>query len=373
MTRPIPRAALAVTLLAALAACQRGGGPGGGGFAPPPMPVEAAAVIEAPVVDRFDAVGTIEAGEAITVVAEIQGALVSLPFREGQSVRKGALIAQLDDAQLKAEVARAEALRDQRRITYERVKEIVDQNAAAPQDLDDAAANLKMAEADLDLARARFEKTRIVAPWDGVIGARQVSPGAFLRPGDPITELAAIQEIKVTFSAPERYLSRLKRGAPVTVSAPAFPGVEVTGVIDVVDPVLDPVLRSAKILARVRNPGGRFRPGMSANVSAILGERASALTIPNEAVFAEGDQTLAYVIKPDSTVTRAALELGTRLPAVVEVVKGLEPGMLVVRAGHQKLFEGAKVIPITSQPGAGGPPAGGPPDQSAAAPEQETR
>lgn len=356
MTIGYRRAGLALMILAILAVgggCQRGGKPGGG-FAPPPMPVEAAAVARRPVVDRFEAVGSIEAGEAITVVAEIQGILTSLPFREGEFVEAGSPIAQLDDAQAKAEVVRAEAFRDQQQVTYDRVKRIVEQNAGAPQDLDNAAANLKMAEADLALARTRFEKTRIVAPWSGLIGARRVSTGAFLRPGDPITDLSAIQEIKVAFSVPERYLAELKRGARVTVTTPAYPGVELAGVIDVVDPVLDAALRSAKILARVKNPGGRFRPGMSANVTAVLSERADALTIPSEAVFAEGDQNFAFVIKPDSTVTRAALELGTRLPDQVEVVKGLDPGMQVVRAGHQKLFEGAKVIPITSQPGPGG-------------------
>lgn len=362
MTIRFRRARLALMVHATLAAvaigagCQRGGAKQGG-FAPPPMPVEAAPVARGAVADRFEAVGTIEAGEAITVVAEIQGILTALPFREGEFVPAGTLIAQLDDAQAKAEMARAEAFRDQQQATYDRVKRIVEQNAGAPQDLDNAAANLKMAAADLALARTRFEKTRIAAPWSGLIGARRVSPGAFLRPGDPITELAAVQEIKVTFAAPERYLSELKRGARVTVTTPAYPGVELTGVVDVVDPVLDPVLRSARILARVKNPGGRFRPGMSANVTAVLSERADALTIPSEAVFAEGDQNFAFVIRPDSTVTRVALELGTRLPDQVEVVKGLDPGMQVVRAGHQKLFEGAKVIPITSQPAPGGEPA----------------
>lgn len=354
-----PTAAMVVALILASAlieGCGQGGGGGGGGFSPPPMPVETAPVVEGPVVDRFEAVGTIEAGEAITVVSEITGTVVSLPFDEGRRVRAGELIAQLDDEQLRAEVKRTEAIRDQRRITFDRVKSIVEQKAGAPQDLDDAAANLKVAEAELDLARARLAKTRIVAPWDGILGARQVSPGAFLRAGDPITTLDAIDEIKVTFSAPERYLGQLKKGARVTVSTTAFLGVELTGEIDVVDPVLDPTIRSARIIARVRNPEGRFRPGMSANVTAVLSKRDRALTIPNEAVFAEGDRTFVFVVKPDSTVTRQALTLGTRLPDVVEVVEGLEPDMRVVRAGHQKLFEGARVMPVMSQEAPGNAP-----------------
>jgi membrane fusion protein (multidrug efflux system) len=273
-------------------------------------------------------------------------------------IQKGGLIAQIDDSQLRAEASRAEALRDQSRVTFERIKSVVDQGAGAPQDLDDAAAALKVAEANLQVARTRLQKTRIVAPWSGIASSRRASPGAFLRAGEPITDLAAITEIKVTFSAPERYLSTLHRGAEVNVSTTAYPGYALQGRIDVVEPLLDASLRSARLVARVQNPGGKFRPGMSANVSAVLGERLNALTIPSEAVFVEGDQAFVYVVKPDSTVTRSALTLGTRLPDVVEVLQGLEPGARVVRAGHQKLFEGARVMPIphadTTPPGTGG-------------------
>lgn len=323
-------------------------GSGGGNFSMPPMPVEIAPVAVQNVADKFEAVGTIEAIEAITVVAEIDAAVIKLPFREGEEIKRGELIAQLDDSQLAAEVARAEALRAQSQATYDRVKAVVEQQAGAPQDLDDAAAALKVAEANLALAKARFAKTRIVAPFDGIIGARQVSIGAFLRAGQAITDLANIDAIRVNFSAPERFLSRLSRGAEVTVSTTAYPGYELKGTIIVIEPVLDSATRSARIVARVDNPGRKFRAGMSANVSAILSERPNAMTIPNEAVFASRDQSFVFIVKADSTAARVALTLGTRLANVVEVVQGLEPGMKVVRAGHQKLFDGAKVMPITS-------------------------
>ncbi len=352
-------APLALALLAVL--LQGCGGGGAGGFSFPPMPVETAAVSQGPVLDRFEAVGTIEAGEAITVVTEVAAQVVSLPFHEGTYVDRGGLIAQLDDAQLKAEAERAEAERDQRKTAYDRVKTVVDQGAGAPQDLDDAAAALRMAEANLDVAKTRLSKTRIVAPFDGILGARRVSPGAYLRVGDAITDLAQIRELRVTFAAPERYLGQLRPGAAVSVSTTAYPGTTLTGRINVVDPVLDPATRSATVVARVANPGGRFRPGMSADISAVLSQRANALTIPSEAVFAEGDQAYVFVVNPDSTVARTAVSLGTRLPDAVEVLSGLKAGDRVVRAGHQKLLQlppGAKVIPVTSQPGAGGP--GGP-------------
>jgi membrane fusion protein, multidrug efflux system len=331
-------------------------------FARPAMPVETIVIVPQSVVDRFEAVGTIEAREAITVVSEIDGTVISLPFREGAPIAKGGLIAQLDDVQLKAEVDRAEALKARAEAHYGRVKPVVDQGAGSQQDLDDAGADLKVAEANLALARARLAKTRIVAPFDGIAGARRLSPGAFARAGTPITDLAQISELRVNFSAPERYLSQLSPGAAVKVSTTAYPGYEIDGEISVVEPVLDSATRSTRVIVRLPNPGGRFRPGMSANVTAVLSERPNALTVPSEAVFEEGSQTFVYVVKTDSTVTRTALTLGTRLRDGVEVLHGLESGMRVVRAGHQKLYEGAKVLPIASQaaPGqAAGPVSGG--------------
>jgi membrane fusion protein (multidrug efflux system) len=325
------------------------GGKGGGGFALPPMPVEVSPVTVQTVSDKFEGIGTIEALEAITVVSEIDGAVKALPFQEGGFIARGGLIAQLDDSQLAAELARAEALRAQSKATYDRVKSVVDQGAGAPQDLDDASAALKVADANLELAKARFAKTQIIAPFEGIIGARKVSVGTFLRAGQAITELANIDDIRVTFSAPERYVSRLRNGAEVAVSTTAFSGFELKGKIIVIEPIIDLVTRSARVVARVQNSGRKFRPGMSANVSAMLGERLNALTIPNEAVFGSGNQSFVFIVKPDSTVARVPLTLGTRSPDVVEVLAGLQPGMTVVRAGHQKLFDGGKVLPMSSQ------------------------
>ena len=114
------------------------------------------------------------------------------------------------------------------------------------QDLDDAGAALKVADANLGLARTRLSKTRIVAPFSGVVGSKKVSPGAYLRVGTTITDLAQIAELKVIFSAPERYLGTLKRGSEVTVSTPAFPNTVLTGRIDVVNPTLDPGTRARR-------------------------------------------------------------------------------------------------------------------------------
>jgi membrane fusion protein (multidrug efflux system) len=313
----------------------------------PPLPVETAQAAVRTVADRFETVGSVEARQAITVVSEIDAAVVSLPFREGSPIKRGTLIAQLDDAQLAAEVARAEALHEQSHTSYERVKAIVDQKAGSPQDLDDAAAALKVADANLALAKARLAKTKIVAAFDGIVGARRVSVGTFLRAGQAITELANIDAMRVHFSAPERYVTHLKQGSEITVSTTALAGHEITGKIIAVEPIIDAGTRSVSVVAEVPNPGGQLRPGMSANVSVVLRERPGAVTVPSEAVFVNGDQSFVYVVKPDSTATRVPVTLGTHLPDAVEVVQGVSSGETVVRAGYQKLFDGARVMPLS--------------------------
>ncbi len=324
------------------------GGAAAGGFRRPPTPVEIAEVRQGPVADRFDAVGTITANEEITVVSEVPGKIARMPFEEGSRVAEGALLAQLDDAELRAALSRAEAIGAQKKAAYERVERIAGQGAGSAQDLDDAVAELAIAEADIALARARLAKTRILAPFAGRTSTKLISPGAFVQPGTPITELSDIGVVKVVFTAPERFVPKLAPGAPVRISTTAYPDDPVSGTVQVVDPVLDPETRSVEVIAVAENTGERLRPGMSADVSAILSQRLDALTIPSEAVFAEGDQTLVFVVNPDSTVARAAVRLGTRLEADVEVLDGLTAGQRVVRAGHQKLFPGARVMPIQS-------------------------
>lgn len=321
----------------------------GGGFTMPPMPVDVAKVKQENVADRFDAVGTLEAVEAITVVSEIDASVISLPFEEGSFIKKGELIAQLDDSQLKGEVQRTEALLIQSQAYYNRIKTLVEQKASALQTLDNAAADLKVAEANFELAKARLNKTRITAPFDGMVGSRRVSVGSFLRAGAIITELANFENIRVTLSVPERFLSDLKRGSEVTVFSNAYADHKVKGKVAVIEPVIDPGMRTARVVVLVPNPGRKFLPGMSANVSVVLKERQNALTIPNEAVFASGSQSFVYVVNPDSSVARVEVTLGTQLSDITEVVKGLKEGDQVVKAGHQKLFDGAKVIPVVTE------------------------
>ncbi len=318
----------------------------------PPTPVEATMAESGSVRDEFTAVGTLEAGEIITVTSEISGIVRGLPFTEGGPIKKGQLLARIDDAELSARLDRAEAIRKQGQLNFERSKNLSERGAIAQQQLDDSQAALNVAEADLALVKAQLDKTRITAPFSGLVGTQHISVGAYVRPGEAITELAQINELKATFPAPERFMGQLAPGAIVAVSAPAFPGVALNGQIDVIEPILDPSTRNVRIVARVANPDHLFRPGMSANIRVILAERPEALTIPSESVFVEGEQAFVYLINPDSTVRQVPVKLGTRTAGSVEVVDGLTSGARVVSSGHQKLYPGAKVMPMM----AGEPP-----------------
>ncbi|MCC6477331.1 efflux RND transporter periplasmic adaptor subunit [bacterium] len=337
-----------ILMLAALVLAGCFGGGWGGGWSMPPTPVEVTQATMQQVSDRFQTIGTVEADEAVTVVAEMGGIVERIPFDEGGRLGRGDLIAQLDDGEFRAALDRATAVRDQARLTYNRVKTIVERGASAQQELDEANAALKVAEANVAFAKAQHDKTQIRAPFSGVAGARKVSPGAYVQPGTPITEFARTDLLRVSFSVPERYVGDLREGAPVMVLITAYPDSEFVGEVMVVEPQVDAMTRNIGIVARLDNTSGLLRPGMSANVAVTLRVRDAALTIASEAVFLEQNQPYVFVVKADSTIARTPVRLGSRTRGSVEIISGVDPSQLVVRAGQQKIFDGAKVIPVSS-------------------------
>jgi membrane fusion protein (multidrug efflux system) len=312
----------------------------------PPTPVETTVVEATRIADRFTGVGTVEPSESVTVVFEVDGRVVDLPFVEGGRVARGAVLARLDDAQPRAELERARALLEHARTEQQRLERLVAQQISAPQALDNARADLRVAEANVTVAEAHQAKMVVTAPFGGVLGSRLVSPGAYVHAGEALTDLAALEQVKVSFSAPERLLSVLRPGASVAITTTASPGRVLEGSVSLVDPMLDAGTRSAHVVARVDNADGALLPGMSATVDVVLAERNDAIAVPSEAVFAEGTQALVYVVQENGTVKRQPVVLGTRQAELVEVREGLSAGQRIVRTGHQKLFDGAKVMPI---------------------------
>jgi membrane fusion protein (multidrug efflux system) len=328
----------------------------------PPTPVEVAVATPETVREGFQALGSVESEDNIEVVSEIDGIVRALPFREGTALQRGVVLGQIDDREIRAERERAAALLDQARLNAERAQKLFERSALSAQELEAAETMMRVAQANLSLAETRLDKTTIRAPFAGLVGRERVSIGTYVRAGNVITSLARIDVLEVSFSAPERFIGRLRVGSAVDVQVPAFPDEGFSGSVVVVDPQVDPNTRTFQLVARIPNPGARLRPGMSASVMAILAERQNAIRVPDEAVFVQGDQTFVYVVAPDSSVQMTAVVAGYRDSSRVEIVSGLEPGQQVVRAGHQKLFPGAHVMPMPP----GGAPAAGAPSASAA-------
>ncbi len=359
--RPLAAVALsaALSLPLTLISCSRGAGAGGaGGRGPgggmPPMPVEVVTLQRQTLRDPFRALGSLEALQEAEVVAEVAGRVLEVPFAEGRGIENGAVLARLDDREARAELERAQARLALAQSGHQRVEQLFTRDLAAPRERDESRAALAVAEAEVALQQTRFDKTVVRAPFTGVAGRRYVSVGSRVAVGDPIARVARLDRLRVRFPAPERLAATIRVGASVTLGVSAYPGRTFSGRVVVVEPVVDPESRTFGVIAEVANPGGLLKPGMSADVNTALSERAGVLTVPDEAVLAEGDKTFVYAVQPDSTVQRADITLGVRDAAQVEVVSGLSPGAIVVRAGHQKIFPGARVMPVPAPAAAAG-------------------
>ncbi len=345
-----PLAFLALSLALPLAGCTpKAGGPGGRGGMPP-MPVEVVTVQRQTVRDPFRALGSLEAIQEAEVVAEVAGRVLEVPFAEGRAIANGEVLARLDGREARAELERAQARLALARSDAERVDELFAREIISPRERDESRAALAVAEAEAALQQTRFDKTTVRAPFSGVAGRRYVSVGTRVAIGDAIARIAKLDRLRVAFPVPERLAATIQRGASVELMVSAYPGRTFKGQVVVVEPVVNRETRTFEVIAEVANPGGLLKPGMSADVSTALSERTDALTVPDEAVLAEGDATYVYAVQPDSTVQRVTIHLGVRDAAFVEVVEGLTEGAIVVRAGHQKLFPGAKVMPMTIPP-----------------------
>ncbi len=214
--------------------------------------------------------------------------------------------------------------------------------------MDTARAQLGVTQARVASARAQFDKTTIVAPFNGVIGLREVSVGEVLSPGQALVNLVRLDPMEVDFSLPEGELASVAAGQPVRLTVDAFPGQTFTGEVMAIEPVIDVNSRSAKVRARVPNPDYLLRPGLFARVTLEVGDAgASAIVIPEQALLQEGETRFVYVVK-DGKAARAVVTTGQRLPGRVAIVEGLSEGDQVITAGQAKpmMFEGAGVTVV---------------------------
>lgn len=318
-----------------------------GGFA---IPVETAPVKIGTVIRTVEAVGSLRANEAVIVRSELDGRIKEIHFQEGRPVDKGDPLFSLEASIYQAELDQAEARLALSQTNYQRLTSLRERGLGTGQELDQALAELRASQAAVALAQARLAKTVITAPFDAVVGLRQVSVGDYVQAGQDMVNLLDLDPIKVDFRVPELYLPDVEVGQAIEVRVDAFPGEVFSGEVYAIDPQVDINGRSLVLRARVPNENRRLQAGLFARVDLILERRENALLIPEDALVPQGEQQFVFQVV-NGKAARTAVTIGQRQSTEVEITAGLPPDAVVVTGGQIKIRDGMPVQPLAGERG----------------------
>jgi len=345
--------AVAVALCLAFAACTREqaaasnrDGRGGGSA---PVVVTTTILQPGAFNDSLVAIGTSSARESITVTAKVSETVQQVHFDSGDEVAKGAVLVTLSGQQQQAALSQAEAAAKETDQLLRRQESLAQQQLIARSQLDTQRAARDQAVAQVAQVRAQLGDRQIRAPFAGVLGIRQVSPGALVTPGTAIATLDDVSRMYVDFPVPEAALAQVAAGQRVSGRVAPYPGRTFDGVVRTVDARIDPATRAVKVRAEFPNPDRALRPGMLVNVDLKRGER-SALLLPEIAIVQVGDRTFVYRVKPDGSVEQADVQVGARNEGKAEILRGIAAGDRIVVDGTGKLRPGAKIVDAANAP-----------------------
>jgi membrane fusion protein (multidrug efflux system) len=347
--QPIEKCARALALVAALVLGSAGCGSDGdeAGKAERRVTVEVMRVEPGLLVDVAGFSGQLDAEHSVMVQPEIAGIIETIDFEQGQYAEKDAVLFTLRSREQVARLREAEANRDLARSRWDRAKRLVSRDASSIAMRDEAQAEFEIAKARVDLARLELDRTRIRAPFDGAVGERLVDLGERVEQDTELVSVDAIDRLQLTFGITDEGLSLARVGMKVYARVRPYPGEQFEGEVFFVSPTLDPRNRRLWIKAWIQNRDRRLRPGLFANVDLELRRIENALAVPESAVSLDRHGPYLWEIDAEGVASRLPVELGLREGGVVEVVRGLRPGVTVVTAGAHKVSEGGKVQATT--------------------------
>ena len=318
-----------------------GFGPGGGRPQAQPPLVTVGRAHRDSIFDVVEALGTTQANESVTLSAKVTDTVRRVNFEDGDYVESGAVLIELTNQEEEALLAEARANLDDAESQLRRLQDLSGRGLTSASELDVARSRAGASQARLNSIVARLRDRLIQAPFSGVLGFRQVSPGTMLTPNTPITSIDDISVIKLDFTVPETFLGAMAPGAKIVAKSVSFPDRKFDGTVRTVGSRVDPVTRAVTVRAHIDNKDKSLRPGMLLTVEVVTAERA-ALVVPEGSVFQV--QNRAYVYRVDGdTVHQQQIEVGGRRFGVVEVLGGLNEGDPIVIEGIIKLREGARV------------------------------
>ncbi|WP_019429354.1 efflux RND transporter periplasmic adaptor subunit [Limnohabitans sp. Rim47] len=331
-----------------------------------PTAVEVAKVDTMTLVDETQAVGSLRSRQGVMLRPEVGGRVKQIFFADGQRVRKGQVMVQFEDQLQQAQLSQAKAELSIAEANHKRNQELVTQNFISKRSLDESGAALEVARAKLALADATLQRLKVLAPFDGITGLKQVNVGDYLKDGTDMVNVEDMDAVLLDFRLPERFQAKIRAGQKAQLTVDALPGRPFSAVVQAVDPLIEANGRSVGVRGCIDNRQQQLRPGMFARVNAVFGSRENAMVIPEEAIIPQGGRTFVVKVvageKPDTLVSeRVPVKVGLRQPGKVEILEGLAAGDTVVTAGHQRLQKDGTTVRVVdlSQPGAG-KPAGGP-------------
>lgn len=304
--------------------------------------VKVAEVAIRPFRDLIEALGTARANEEVTIYPRYAGRVVSVHFEDGNLINKNQVLASLRSEQEQAEVKELTANLAEAKSQQNRLADLQRTNSTSQSLLEEQQAKVKAIAAQLEKAKAKLAEFDIVAPFDGVLGLRMISQGAFVSTSDKITTLDDISTIKVDFTVPEKDLTTIALGQSIEASSIAYKNKLFAGKITSINSRLDPVTRAVQVRAEINNSDMLIRPGMLLN---ILLERSidNIITIAESAVIPVKDKHFVFIVE-DGKAKRVEVTPGRRRPGLVEVVSGLLPSQKVVVEGAIKLRPGSEVL-----------------------------
>ena len=299
--------------------------------------------VKASSLDRtIEAVGSLISNESVILTPEIAGRVTEISFEEGQEVKQGDVLVRLDDSIYKAQLAQAKAALGLSQSNYQRADELNRKKIGAISVVQETLAKRNADSAAVDLAQAQLDKTIIKAPFDGIIGLRQISVGDYVTAGQQLVNLESIDPLKVNFKISEVYLSSLKTGQAINVAIDAFPDREFTGEVYAIDPLIDTAGRTVSLRARLPNPEKIMRPGLFARVKLVVERKEGALMVDEQALNPQGNEQFVYKVV-DGKAKSTKIKTGQRRGAQVEVTEGLKAGDVVITAGQMKIRPDAPV------------------------------
>jgi len=294
-----------------------------------------------PLVDEIEALGTAKANESVEIRPRISSLVTRIRFEEGQFVEQGDLLVELENSEIRAGLALAEASLSESRSLYNRSKELESTQAISASSLEALFAQVKVDEANVEAARAKLRHTSVRAPFAGRIGLRRVSPGSFVNTDTVITTLDDVSVIKLDFSVPETFVNVIRQGMSIAAHSLVFPDRDFHGTVASIDTRVDPVSRAVEVRAVIPNDDGLLKPGMFMTVD-LQRDRGDVMMAPEQAIVPEGSRQYVYVVN-DGLVEKRQVRLGRRIPGYVVVAEGLVAGESIVTEGTHKVRDGARV------------------------------